>query len=83
MGLAILLASGRLVPRLVQRQCLTVSDNLLIISILDVIGLFITDTMTYHLGGMSEEETEIPLSQVIALKKARSHAPLVRWRRRS
>ncbi|EDU42623.1 conserved hypothetical protein [Pyrenophora tritici-repentis Pt-1C-BFP] len=69
MGLSLLLASGRLVPRFAQRHYPTVSDSLLIVSILDVIGLFITDTMTYKLGGMSEEEMEASVSQVIALKK--------------
>ncbi|KAI0610722.1 hypothetical protein TUN205_05005 [Pyrenophora tritici-repentis] len=64
MGLSLLLASGRLVPRFAQRHYPTVSDSLLIVSILDVIGLFITDTMTYKLGGMSEEEMEASVSQV-------------------
>ncbi|KAE8828224.1 hypothetical protein P3342_008712 [Pyrenophora teres f. teres] len=69
MGLALLLASGRLVPRFAQRQYPTVSDSLLIVSIFDIIGLFITDTMTYKLGGMSNGEKEASMSQVIALKK--------------
>lgn len=66
-----LVASGRLVPRLLQRQRLTLSDCLLVASILDAIGLFITDVMTYELGGMSEEELEITDAQQIALKKVR------------
>lgn len=66
-----LVASGRLVPRLLQRQRLTLSDCLLVASILDAIGLFITDVMTYELGGMSEEELETTDAQQIALKKVR------------
>lgn len=69
LALCMLVASGRLVPRLVLRQHLTLSDCLLIASILDAIGLFVTDTLTYELGGMSEKETAAPDSQLIALKK--------------
>ncbi|USP77939.1 hypothetical protein yc1106_05213 [Curvularia clavata] len=69
LGFCILVASGRLVPRLLQRQRLTLSDCLLVASILDAIGLFITDVMTYELGGMSEEDLETSHAQQIALKK--------------
>lgn len=71
LGFCILVASGRLVPRLLQRQRLTLSDCLLVASILDAIGLFVTDVMTYELGGMSEEELETTEARRIALKKVR------------
>jgi hypothetical protein len=71
MALAMLIASGRLVPRLLQRQSLTVSDNFLIISIFNTVGLFITDTLTYKWGGMAEDEgaSEQSVADIIALKK--------------
>lgn len=72
MVLCMLVASGRLVPRLVQGQHLTLSDSLLVVSILDAIGLFATDVLTYEYGGMSEEETESSVAQTIALKKVRT-----------
>jgi hypothetical protein len=68
MALALLLASGRLVPRLVQRQYPTLSDSLLIASILDIIGLFVTDYLTYIWGGMTDD-AEASTARVIALKK--------------
>jgi len=68
MALAIFLASGRLVPRLLQRQYPTVSDSLLIASILDAIGLFVTDYLTYIWGGMTDD-AEASTARVIALKK--------------
>ncbi|KAI4713146.1 hypothetical protein J4E89_002125 [Alternaria sp. Ai002NY15] len=68
MALAIFLASGRLVPRLLQRQYPTVSDSLLIASILDAIGLFVTDYLTYIWGGMTDN-AEASTARVIALKK--------------
>lgn len=71
MVLCMLVASGRLVPRLVQGHHLTLSDSLLVVSILDAIGLFATDALTYEYGGMSEEETESSVAQTIALKKVR------------
>jgi hypothetical protein len=75
LGLAILIASGRLVPRIIQRQHPTVSDSFLIASILNAIGLFITDTLTYHWGGMAAEDADAPepsVDQIIALKKVSS-----------
>ncbi|KAI4653464.1 hypothetical protein J4E93_001230 [Alternaria ventricosa] len=68
MALAIFLASGRLVPRLLQRQYPTVSDSLLIASILDAVGLFVTDYLTYIWGGMTDD-AEASTARVIALKK--------------
>ncbi|KAB2107707.1 hypothetical protein AG0111_0g4331 [Alternaria gaisen] len=69
LALAMLVASGRLVPRFLQRQCPTVSDSLLIASILDAIGLFVTDYLTYIWGGMSDDVPEPSTARVIALKK--------------
>ncbi|CAN9432589.1 unnamed protein product [Alternaria alternata] len=69
LALAMLVASGRLVPRFLQRQCPTVSDSLLIASILDAIGLFVTDYLTYTWGGMSDDVPEPSVARVIALKK--------------
>jgi hypothetical protein len=46
-----------------------VSDSFLIASILDCLGLFITDALTYRWGGMSEDDVEIPTDQLKALKK--------------
>lgn len=56
LAVAIVLASGRLVPRAIQRLSPSISDIFLIISILNTIALFITDVMTYKLGGMSDDE---------------------------
>ena len=67
-----LLASGRLVPRFLQQHDPTVSDSLLIASILNAIELFITDTLTYKWGGMAEEDdsSSVPSkAHIIALKK--------------
>ena len=88
LALAIFIASGRLVPKLLQRQYPTLSDSFLIASLLNIIALFITDFMTYKLGGMDEYDPtapEPPVSQTISLKKVRlspgcveahySHAP--------
>lgn len=69
LALAMLVASGRLVPRFLQRQYPTVSDSLLIASILDAIGLFVTDYLTYIWGGMSDDVPEPSTARVIALKK--------------
>jgi hypothetical protein len=66
-----LIASGRLIPRFLQRQYPTVSDSFLIASILDAIGLFITDTLTYKLGGMAEDDVEMSTDQLMMLKKVR------------
>lgn len=55
MAMAILLASGRLIPRALQRMNPTVSDCFLITSIFNMLALFITDTMTYQMGGMAGE----------------------------
>lgn len=77
LALAMLLASGRLVPRLLQRQCPTVSDSLLIASILDAIGLFITDYLTYIWGGMSDDVPEPSTARVIALKKVSGQLSLI------
>lgn len=74
MAIATLIACGRLVPRLLQQQRLNVSDWFLVASILDALGLFITDTLTYKWGGMSDEdpgESEEAMKQLIALKKVR------------
>jgi hypothetical protein len=67
MSLAIVLASGRLVPRVLQRINPTASDCFLIASILNMLALFITDAMTYKLGGMSDAEPSE--SDLIKLKK--------------
>ena len=77
LALAMLLASGRLVPRLIQRQCPTVSDSLLIASILDAIGLFITDYLTYIWGGISDDVPEPSTARVIALKKVSGQLSLI------
>jgi hypothetical protein len=46
------------------------SDCFLIASILDAIGLFVTDVMTYKWGGMAGDNApEPPTEQLIALKK--------------
>jgi hypothetical protein len=74
LALAIFVASGRLVPKLLQRQYPTLSDSFLIASILNTIALFVTDVLTYKLGGMDEYDPtapEPPISQAIALKKVR------------
>jgi hypothetical protein len=55
-----------------QRQSPTVSDSLLIASILNAFALFITDTLTYSWGGMAEDDADAPEPSVarrIALKK--------------
>ncbi|EAT76514.1 hypothetical protein HBI56_230980 [Parastagonospora nodorum] len=70
LSLAILIASGRLLPRLAQRAQPTASDSFLIASILNAIGLFVTDVMTYKWGGMAGDDApEPPTAQLIALKK--------------
>lgn len=72
MALALLLASGRLIPRFLLRQYPTVSDSFLIASILNAIGLFITDVLTYEWGGMGGDDPDAPGpsdARVIALKK--------------
>ncbi|KAF1969643.1 archaeal flagellin N-terminal-like domain-containing protein [Bimuria novae-zelandiae CBS 107.79] len=67
LALAIVVASGRLVPRLVQRMSPTMSDSFLVASVLNTIALFVTDVMTYDLGGISDDEpSEVNL---IKLKK--------------
>jgi hypothetical protein len=74
LALAIFVASGRLVPKIWQRQHPTLSDSFLIASILNTIALFITDFLTYKLGGMEEYDPTAPepsISQAIALKKVR------------
>jgi hypothetical protein len=45
-----------------------VSDSFLIASILDAIGLFITDTLTYKLA---EDDVEMSNDQLMTLKKVR------------
>ncbi|KAF2441556.1 hypothetical protein P171DRAFT_434216 [Karstenula rhodostoma CBS 690.94] len=67
MALAIVIASGRLVPRALQRIYPTPSDSFLIASIFNMLALFITDTMTYQLGGMSDSEPSE--ADLIKLKK--------------
>ncbi|KAH8178258.1 archaeal flagellin n-terminal-like domain-containing protein [Sarocladium implicatum] len=55
LAIAILLTSLRLFLRLgLQRTRLTTSDWLLVVSILNCIALFTTDTMAYKLGGMDD-----------------------------
>jgi hypothetical protein len=74
LALAIFIASGRLVPKIWQHQYPTLSDSFLIASILNTIALFITDYLTYKLGGMEEYDPTAPepsVSQAIALKKVR------------
>lgn len=67
------IASGRLIPRLISLQHLTVSDWFLVASIVDAIGLFVTDFMTYKWGGMADDDApEQSTEQVIALKKVRN-----------
>ncbi|KAH6974972.1 archaeal flagellin N-terminal-like domain-containing protein [Ilyonectria sp. MPI-CAGE-AT-0026] len=61
LALAVVLTSLRLFLRLVlQRTRLTVSDWLLVASVLDAIALLTTDTMTYKLGGMDEYDPDAP-----------------------
>ncbi|KAK2034862.1 archaeal flagellin N-terminal-like domain-containing protein [Colletotrichum zoysiae] len=71
--LAVFLVLARLYVRLLQqRRTLTVSDWLLIVSILDAIALFSTDAMAYKLGGMDEYDPfapEAPEDQQIMLMK--------------
>lgn len=67
--LGIVTASGRLVPRFLQRQSFTVSDSFLIASICNAVALFITDVMTYRWGGMGESEVESSDALAISLKK--------------
>lgn len=72
MALAIFIASGRLIPRLVTLQRLNVSDWFLVASILDAIGLFTTDYLTYKFGGMGGVDSpDSTIEQDIALKKVR------------
>lgn len=83
LALALFIASGRLIPRLVSLQRLNVSDWFLVASLLDAIGLFITDFMTYKWGGMGDENSPDPSDpQRIALKKVRNPAKEY-WARRS
>ncbi|KAH7141791.1 archaeal flagellin N-terminal-like domain-containing protein [Dactylonectria macrodidyma] len=63
--LAVILTSLRLFLRLVlQRTRLTVSDWLLVASVLDAVALLATDTMTYNLGGMDEYDPDAPPTPV-------------------
>ncbi|EXF73878.1 archaeal flagellin N-terminal-like domain-containing protein [Colletotrichum fioriniae PJ7] len=75
LGLAIILVLARLWLRLVrQHQKLTISDWILIVSLLDAIALFTTDTMAYSLGGMDEYDPDAPQApvdeQVLLMKVA-------------
>ncbi|KAF2500935.1 hypothetical protein BU16DRAFT_522018 [Lophium mytilinum] len=59
----------RLVVRLLQQQkSLVVSDAFLLISSILALGLAITDTMTYQLGGMGDAEVEDP-KKIVKLAK--------------
>ena len=71
--LAVLIASGRLIPRLLQRQSLTLSDSFLVASLLNAVALFTTDVMTYSWGGMSDDADapEPSPARQIGLKKVR------------
>jgi hypothetical protein len=70
LSLAIFIASGRLIPRLLQRQRPTYSDSFLIASLVNPVALFITDVMTYKWGGMADDDApEPPIERLIALKK--------------
>ncbi|OHE95097.1 archaeal flagellin N-terminal-like domain-containing protein [Colletotrichum orchidophilum] len=73
LGLAIVLVLARLWLRLVrQHQKLTISDWILVVSLLDAIALFTTDTMTHNLGGMDEYDPnapEAPVEEQIRLMK--------------
>lgn len=73
LALAVVLTSLRLLLRLVlQRTRLTVSDWLLVASVLDAVALLVTDTMTYNLGGMDEYDPDappIPVADEIASMK--------------
>ncbi|CCF33995.1 hypothetical protein CH063_06077 [Colletotrichum higginsianum] len=61
LGLAITLVLARMYLRLIrQRQNLTISDWILVVSILDAIALFATDTMAYNLGAMDEYDPKAP-----------------------
>ncbi|GKT48713.1 uncharacterized protein ColSpa_08894 [Colletotrichum spaethianum] len=61
LGLAISLVLARLSLRLIlQRQMLTSSDWMLVVSILDAIALFSTDAMAYKLGGMNDYDPTAP-----------------------
>ncbi|KAJ0299804.1 hypothetical protein COL516b_008923 [Colletotrichum fioriniae] len=75
LGLAIILVLARLWLRLVrQHQKLTISDWILIVSLLDATALFTTDTMAYSLGGMDEYDPDAPQApvdeQVLLMKVA-------------
>ncbi|KXH53964.1 archaeal flagellin N-terminal-like domain-containing protein [Colletotrichum salicis] len=73
LGIAGVLVLARLWLRLVrQHQKLTISDWILIVSLLDATALFTTDTMAYNLGGMDEYEPnapEAPIEEQIMLMK--------------
>ncbi|KAH7380546.1 hypothetical protein DE146DRAFT_637540 [Phaeosphaeria sp. MPI-PUGE-AT-0046c] len=70
LALALFIASGRLIPRIVSLQHLTVSDWFLVASIADAIGLFITDFITYKWGGMAGDDApEQSMERMVALKK--------------
>ncbi|KAK1672189.1 archaeal flagellin N-terminal-like domain-containing protein [Colletotrichum godetiae] len=61
LGLAVVLVLARLWLRLVrQHQKLTISDWILVVSLLDATALFTTDTMAYNLGGMDEYDPDAP-----------------------
>ncbi|KAK6213324.1 archaeal flagellin N-terminal-like domain-containing protein [Colletotrichum tabaci] len=63
LGLAITLVLARMYLRLIrQRQNLTISDWILVVSILDAIALFATDTMAYNLGAMDEYDPNAPVA---------------------
>ena len=85
LALAILLASGRLVPRCLQRQSPTASDIFLIASLLNALALFITDVMTYNRGGMAADDADAPeptTTQIVELKKVDKAAlPPVQYER--
>ncbi|TDZ67747.1 Pyranose dehydrogenase 3 [Colletotrichum trifolii] len=73
LALAIVLVSARLFLRLVRQHArLTVSDWVLVVSMLDAVALFATDAMAYNLGGMDEYDAkapEPPVEQQIRLMK--------------
>ncbi|KAL2671490.1 hypothetical protein Neosp_014080 [[Neocosmospora] mangrovei] len=72
-GLSTLLVLARLSLRTIrQRQKLTISDWLLVVSLLDAAALLGTDTASYNLGGMDEydpNEPERSIADQIALMK--------------
>ncbi|KAF6793048.1 archaeal flagellin n-terminal-like domain-containing protein [Colletotrichum sojae] len=73
LALAVILVFARVALRLIrQRQSLTISDWILILSMFNAVALFATDTAAYNLGGMNEYDPDAPptpIEQEITLMK--------------